>query len=117
MITTETPYKLADIIRDTWPQLYRPSKKCYNKTSSIEKLMKFTVYSKLGCPYCTKIKQVLELANLEHVVYTLDEDFTRNQFYAEFGEGSTFPQVILNNQDHLGGCSETVQYLKEQKLV
>lgn len=26
MITTETPYKLAEIIRDTWPQLYRPSK-------------------------------------------------------------------------------------------
>lgn len=26
MITTETPYKLADIIRDTWPQLYRPIK-------------------------------------------------------------------------------------------
>lgn len=25
MITTETPHKLADIIRDTWPQLYRPS--------------------------------------------------------------------------------------------
>lgn len=24
MITSETPYKLADIIRDTWPQLYRP---------------------------------------------------------------------------------------------
>lgn len=26
MITTETPYKLAEIIRDTWPQLYRPAK-------------------------------------------------------------------------------------------
>jgi hypothetical protein len=25
MITSETPYKLAEIIRDTWPQLYRPS--------------------------------------------------------------------------------------------
>jgi hypothetical protein len=23
MITTETPYKLAEIIRDTWPNLYR----------------------------------------------------------------------------------------------
>ena len=23
MITTETPYKLAEIIRDTWPGLYR----------------------------------------------------------------------------------------------
>jgi hypothetical protein len=26
MITSTTPYKLADIIRDTWPGLYRPSK-------------------------------------------------------------------------------------------
>lgn len=24
MISSTTPYKLADIIRDTWPQLYRP---------------------------------------------------------------------------------------------
>ncbi|WJZ48294.1 hypothetical protein [Synechococcus phage DSL-LC02] len=30
MITTETPYKLAEIIRDTWPNLYRPSKVSYN---------------------------------------------------------------------------------------
>ena len=79
--------------------------------------MKFTVYSKNGCPYCDKIKQVLNLSGLEHVVYTLDEDFNRDQFYAEFGEGSTFPQVILNDQEHLGGCTDTVQYLKEQSLV
>ena len=26
MISSTTPYKLADIIRDTWPQLYRPAK-------------------------------------------------------------------------------------------
>jgi hypothetical protein len=25
MINSETPYKLAEIIRDTWPQLYRSS--------------------------------------------------------------------------------------------
>lgn len=31
MITTETPYKLAEIIRDTWPQLYRPLKVSYNE--------------------------------------------------------------------------------------
>jgi hypothetical protein len=24
MITSETPYKLAEIIHDTWPNLYRP---------------------------------------------------------------------------------------------
>jgi glutaredoxin len=79
--------------------------------------MKFTVYSKDGCPYCTKVEQVLQLSNLEHVVYKLGIDFDRDGFYAEFGEGSTFPQVVLNDQEHLGGCTDTVQYLKEQNLV
>jgi len=26
MISTETPYKLAEIIRDTWPNIYRRPK-------------------------------------------------------------------------------------------
>ncbi len=79
--------------------------------------MKFTVYSKDGCPYCTKIQQVLELTNLQHVVYKLNVDFTREEFYSEFGDGSTFPQIVLNDTQHLGGCSDTVQYLKEQNLI
>lgn len=33
MISSETPYKLAEIIRDTWPQLYRPPKKKPKKLS------------------------------------------------------------------------------------
>jgi glutaredoxin len=78
--------------------------------------MKFTVYSKDGCPYCTKVQQVLELANLEHVVYKLGVDFNRDEFYSEFGVGTTFPQVVMNDQ-HIGGCTDTVKYLQEQKLV
>ena len=76
----------------------------------------FTVYSKAGCPYCTKVVQVLELAKLNHVVYKLGEDFDRESFYGQFGNGSTFPQVVIDSTN-LGGCSETVQYLKEKKLV
>ena len=79
--------------------------------------MKFTVYSKNGCPYCDKVKQVLELSKLEHVIYKLDEDFDRAGFYSQFGNGSTFPQVVVNDMHHLGGCTETVQYLKENQLV
>ena len=78
--------------------------------------MKFTIYSKDGCPYCSKVEQVLQLAELQYVVYKLNTDFTREEFYAEFGEGSTFPQVIVDNQ-HIGGYTDTVQYLKEQNLV
>jgi hypothetical protein len=39
MISSTTPYKLAEIIRDTWPGLYRPMKPVYNhqKPSKNEK--------------------------------------------------------------------------------
>jgi len=30
VISSETPYKLAEIIQDTWPMLYRPPNKRYN---------------------------------------------------------------------------------------
>lgn len=79
--------------------------------------MRFTVYSKDGCPYCSKVKQVLRLSNLEHKVYKLDEDFSRDEFYSQFGSGSTFPQVVLNDQEHLGGCTDTVKYLQENKVI
>ena len=78
--------------------------------------MNFTVYSKDNCPYCSKVKQVLELIGSNFVVYTLGEDFTREEFYAEFGEGSTFPQVICDEKK-LGGSVDTIQFLKEQQLV
>ena len=78
--------------------------------------MNFTVYSREGCPYCTKVVQVLEIAGLKHVVYKLGEHFDRKSFYGQFGEGSTFPQVVLDSTN-IGGRTETVQYLKEKKLV
>jgi len=84
--------------------------------------MTFTVYSKDGCPFCVKVQKVLQLAELQHVVYKLGTDYDRTEFYEKFGEGSTFPQVVLNvegpdDETHLGGCTETVKYLREQKLV
>ena len=78
--------------------------------------MKFTVYSKDGCPYCVKIQKVLELAKLEHIIYKLNSDFTREQFYDRFGQGSTFPQVVCD-QTQVGGCSATIKFLQEKNLV
>ncbi len=78
--------------------------------------MNFTVYSREGCPYCVKVIQVLQLADLNYVEYKLDRDFTRPSFYEQFGQGSTFPQVVKNDVN-LGGCSETVKYLQENNFV
>lgn len=79
--------------------------------------MRFTVYSKDGCPYCQKVKELLRLTKLEYKIYNLGVDFTRDEFYSEFGSGSTFPQVILNDQEHLGGCVDTLRYLKENSII
>ncbi len=78
--------------------------------------MMFTVYSKNGCPYCTKVISALQLAELKFVEYKLGRDFDKDQFYDVFGQGSTFPQV-LKDQEKLGGCVDTVKYLRENKLV
>jgi len=78
--------------------------------------MNFTIYSKQDCPYCHKVKTVLELTGNKFVVYTLGEDFSREEFYSEFGEGSTFPQVVCDDKK-LGGSVETIKFLKEKQIV
>ena len=78
--------------------------------------MNFTVYSRKGCDYCERIKTVLWLTGCTYVVYNLGEDFTREEFIAEFGEGSTFPQVSCDGKK-IGGSVETVKFLKEQQKV
>ncbi len=75
----------------------------------------FTIYSMPGCSYCRQVKQLMELTEQKHVVYTLDEDFTIEEFESNFNT-RLFPQVVYNKQ-HIGGCQETVAYLREQNLV
>ena len=78
--------------------------------------MKFIVYSKDGCPYCTKVSQVLQLAEQKHVVNKLGADFTPEEFYSKFGKGSTFPQIIVDDKS-IGGCMDTVSFLREKNLI
>ena len=76
----------------------------------------FTVYTMDGCSYCEKVQEVLREADQKFVTYKIDKDFTRDSFFGEFGEGATFPQVVVDG-NKLGGASATVKYLKENKLV
>ena len=78
--------------------------------------MNFIVYSKPGCPYCDKIVQVLTLTEQKFVEYKLGRDFTPDEFYNEFGHGTSFPQ-ILADQKKIGGSSETIKFLREEKLL
>lgn len=77
--------------------------------------MKFLVYSKMGCPYCTKVMTVLEMTGKQFVEYKLGREFTGEEFYDKFGEGATFPQVMCDDKK-LGGCVDTIKFLRERKL-
>tara|TARA_B100000902_G_scaffold81145_1_gene85745 strand:+ start:391 stop:627 length:237 start_codon:yes stop_codon:yes gene_type:complete len=78
--------------------------------------MNFTVYSKQGCPYCESIIQILIGKDLSFTEYKLEDHFTKEDFYSEFGDGSTFPQVTMDGKK-LGGCTDTVKYLREERII
>ena len=78
--------------------------------------MKFTLYSKEGCSYCKKAERLLEQAKVEYRVYKRDRDFTKDQFISEFGYGSSFPRILVDDK-LIGGCLDTFKYLEEKNLV
>ena len=77
----------------------------------------FTVYSKTNCQYCEMIEKVFSIKNIEHKKMLLNIDFTRDEFVAKFGQGATFPQVVLDDTQIIGGSTETVAHLRSVGLV
>lgn len=78
--------------------------------------MDIVIYSRSGCPYCDKIKTVLKQREIPFTSNELDTDFVRDEFYQQFGVGSTFPQVIIDG-NKIGGCSDAVKYLTENNII
>lgn len=77
--------------------------------------MNFTIFSKSDCPYCHKVKTVMELTGSDHVVYTLGADFSEEEFLGKFGNSATFPQVLCDDKK-LGGAVDTIKFLKENRV-
>ena len=74
------------------------------------------IYTRNGCAFSTKIKEVYKSKGWGFAEYKLDVNFTRQQFQQEFGQGATFPQVIIAGHK-MGGCTETVKYLRENQYL
>ena len=56
-------------------------------------------------------RAVCLMQSLEHqyVEYLMGVDFTEEQFVAEFGEGSSYPQIAVGLK-HIGNLNETLKY-------
>ena len=59
---------------------------------------------------------LFDAVSVKYIEYKYQKDFTKKQFYDEFGEGSTFPQVSINTK-HIGGFKDTLHYFQENNLI
>jgi len=80
----------------------------------------YTIYSKSGCPFCTKVKSLLEKEAPSPLLVDCDDYLVENKesflvFIKEMAgkEYKTFP-MIFHNGDFIGGFTETKEYYEKQ---
>lgn len=74
------------------------------------------IYTRRNCPFCTKIKKVYDAKGWTYAELVLDENYTRDQFWSEFGRSATFPQLIVDGKK-TGGCNETISEFRSKGWV
>ena len=77
----------------------------------------YTVYSKTNCKYCETIERLFDIQEIPYTKLMLNVNFQKEEFIAEFGEGSTFPRVISEEGKLIGGATETVAHLKAKGIL
>jgi len=79
-----------------------------------------TIYSKDGCPYCVKAKDLLEEYSIEHNVVKIDEDDLAWDFVVKEGH-RTVPQLYVRDtllvEGGFAGLSRVPQALLEARVV
>ncbi len=68
-----------------------------------------TAFTREGCEFCARAKQMLGDAGLQYEELLLNRDYTEATLRAVSGR-STVPQVFINGK-HIGGSEELEQYL------
>jgi glutaredoxin-like protein len=71
-----------------------------------------TVFTRKGCPHCTRAKQALDAAGIGHEVLLLNQDFGDRTLRAVSG-GTSLPQVFVNGE-HIGGADELEAWLRSR---
>ena len=69
--------------------------------------LSLTIYTKGGCEYCDYTKKLCDSMGINYTLKTKDELSLVTEIY-----GITFPQIYKNNNEHIGGYTELVQFLK-----
>ncbi len=63
------------------------------------------IYTRDGCPYCTRAKQLLTSKGAAFTEYNASADPSVRQKMIDQSGRNTFPQIFVNGK-HLGGCDD-----------
>ena len=74
----------------------------------------FHIYTKENCPFCTAAKKLLSIEGQEFIEYIFDKDYDKPTFNNRF-PGVTSVPFILHDEYPIGGYSELLKYLADQK--
>ncbi|RCK99967.1 MAG: glutaredoxin 3 [Candidatus Tokpelaia sp. JSC189] len=75
-----------------------------------------TIYTKPGCPYCTRAKKLLNSKGVHYKEIVAAEDPTlRAEMVERANKHNTFPQIFINTV-HIGGCDDLYALEKAGKL-
>lgn len=74
-----------------------------------------TVFSREGCPYCAKAKEMLVDAGIEFEELVLNRDYTEQTLRA-VANAETVPQVFIGGR-HIGGSTDLEAWMDEAREV
>lgn len=74
-----------------------------------------TVFTRRGCPHCSRAKQALDSAGIAYDELVLNRDFRDRTLRAVAG-ATTFPQVFVNGE-HVGGADDLEAWLRGRRAA
>ncbi|ESQ46956.1 hypothetical protein EUTSA_v10027999mg [Eutrema salsugineum] len=77
------------------------------------------VFSKSYCPFCVKVKELLQKLGAKFIAVELDKESDGGSIQAALGEWTgqrTVPNVFIGGK-HIGGCDATMGMHSSGKLV
>lgn len=77
--------------------------------------MKYTIYSKLNCPWCDKAKKLLDDYNFPYEEKILNIDYTRDELINIIPRDIplTVPQIFFLEDRYIGGYTELLSYFEQ----
>ena len=78
--------------------------------------MRAIVWSKNGCPYCDRAKELLDGSGIKYEERNLSNgEWTKAQLLEDVPDARTVPQIFLDG-NYIGGYRELCQYYEDHDM-